>query len=211
MASHLNIGVRHIMPVFPFFAIMGAGAVTAFLNIERLKSWHLSKILVVALVVSIGLIAITTFPDYTTYFSPLAGGPANGWRLLSDSNVETGQDVKALAAFMKERGENQIEGLFVGSGYIEYYGVENCDIPCGDDQNNNSEGNDDDDNAEAHGETTDGPDKQEETANYIAIGGWYLGEINLTPEQKAVIEPYRQEKPEAIIGSAIFVFRKRHD
>src|SRR5207253_3215394 len=26
MASHLNIGVRHVMPVFPFFAVMGAGA-----------------------------------------------------------------------------------------------------------------------------------------------------------------------------------------
>jgi hypothetical protein len=163
--------------------------------------------LVGVLVASIGLIAITTFPDYTTYFSPLAGGPANGWRLLSDSNVETGQDVKSLAAFMKERGETQIEGLFVGSGYIEYYGVENCDIPCSDDQDNDSEEADENDNTETNDEQTDEPNKQ---ANYVAIGAWYLEEINLTPEQKAVIDPYRSAQPEAIIGNAIFVFRKKH-
>ena len=94
MASHLNIGVRHIMPVFPFFAMMGAGAVSAFLNIDKLKRWNISRVLVGSFVAWVILIAITTFPNYTTYFSPLAGGPSNGWRLLSDSNVETGQDVK---------------------------------------------------------------------------------------------------------------------
>src|SRR5439155_479180 len=139
MASHLNIGVRHIIPVFPFFAVMGAGAVSAFLNIDRFKTWHLSKILVGVLVASIGLIVIATFPDYTTYFSPFAGGSANGWRVLSDSNVETGQDVKSLAAYIRERGENQVEGLFVGSGYIEYYGVKNCEIPCSRDQDDQAE------------------------------------------------------------------------
>src|SRR6266404_1781410 len=56
MTSHLNIGVRHIMPVFPFFAVMGAAAVSAFLNIEILKSWSLAKILVGVLVASTGLI-----------------------------------------------------------------------------------------------------------------------------------------------------------
>ena len=209
MTSHLNIGVRHIMPVFPFFAIMGAAAVSAFLNVEGLKRRHLSKILVGILIAAMVFTAVSTFPDYTTYFSPLAGGPANGWRLLSDSNVETGQDVKSLAAYFKKRGEDHIEGLFVGSGIIEYYGVENCDIPCSGDQDNNSQEADENDNTEANDEQTDEPDKQEKPANYIAIGAWYLEEINLTPEQKAVIDRYRSTHPEAIIGNAIFVFRKQ--
>ena len=208
MASHLNIGVRHIMPVFPFFAVMGAAAVSAFLRLERLKERHFTKALVGILVAYIGFIAITTFPYYTTYFSPLAGGSTNGWWLLSDSNVETGQDVRSLAAYFKERGEDHIEGLFVGSGIIEYYGVENCEIPCNYGQDNDSEETGDNQNADINGEPTSEAGTQEEPANYIAIGAWYLEEINLTPEQKAVIDPYRSSKPETIIGNAIFVFRK---
>jgi hypothetical protein len=208
MMSHLDIGVRHIMPVFPFFAIMGAAAVSAFLNIERFKRWHMSMILVAFLTSSIALIAITTYPNYTTYFSPLAGGSSDGWRLLSDSNVETGQDVKDLAAFLKARGETKVEGLFVGSGYIEYYGVENCEIPCGPDQENDSDETSDSDNDPVNSGDADAHNQPEGRANYIAIGAWYLEEIDLTPEQKAVIDQYRQMQPDAVINNAIFVFRK---
>jgi hypothetical protein len=203
MMSHLNIGVRHIMPVFPFFAVMGGAAVAALLNVERFKRWHASWILVGVLGVWIIVIDAATFPNYTTYFSPIAGGPSNGWRLLSDSNVETGQDIKDLAAFMKARGVNQIEGLFVGSGYIEYYGVENCDIPCGSDEDD--AGNDNDDDATSNSAS----DYQDPRISYIAIGGWYLEEINLTPEQQEVIDQYRNEQPEAVINNAIFVFRTK--
>lgn len=215
MASHLNIGVRHIMPVFPLFAVMGAGAVAAFLSIVRFKRWLSSKLLVAVLVAAMVLTVIMTFPDYTTYFSPLAGGSANGWRLLSDSNVETGQDVNSLAAYLKERGETQVEGLFVGSGYIEYYGVDNCEIPCDDDQESEQKSNDqsaeDNDNSNEDQDQPEVPDRQEQPANYMAIGAWYLEEIDLTPEQKAVIDRYRSTQPEAVIGNAIFVFRKKQD
>ncbi|HEY2866028.1 MAG TPA: hypothetical protein VGJ02_02955, partial [Pyrinomonadaceae bacterium] len=206
MASHLDIGVRHIMPVFPFFAVMGGAAVAAFLNVERFKRWHASLILVGILAAWIIVIDAAAFPNYTTYFSPIAGGPSNGWRQLSDSNVETGQDVKDLAAFMKARGVSQIEGLLVGSGYIEYYGVENCDIPC--DSNRDADAEDDSDD-DSTNEAGDVPDNKDQPINYVAIGGWYLEEIDLTPEQKAVIDQYRNDPPEAIINNAIFVFRKK--
>jgi len=209
MTSHLDIGVRHIMPVFPFFAVMGAYAVAAFLGIEKLKRWEVPKIFLALLVVWIVVIGFTTFPYFTTYFSPIAGGSANGWRLLSDSNVETGQDVKELASFLKAHGENRVEGLFVGSGYIEYYGVENCEIPCSNDQDNDSdETGDNDDNDSVNEQQDDSPNETRQQPKYIAIGAWYLEEIDLTPEQRSVIEPYRSLEPEAAIGNAIFVFRK---
>jgi len=204
MMSHLNIGVRHIMPVFPFFAMMGGASVAALLNVERFKRRH-TLILVGILAVWIIVIDAAIFPNYTTYFSPIAGGPSNGWRVLSDSNVETGQDVKDLAAFMKARGVSQIEGLFVGSGYIEYYGVENCDIPCDSSEDDSSDDDTDDDATKTTGGISESNDQP---INYVAIGGWYLEEINLIPEQKAVIDQYRNEQPEAVINGSIFVFRK---
>jgi len=124
---------------------------------------------------------------------------------LSDSNVETGQDVKDLAAFLKARGVSQIEGLFVGSGYIEYYGVKNCDIPCDSSEDDSSDDDTDDDATKTTGGISESNDQP---INYVAIGGWYLEEINLMPEQKAVIDQYRNEQPEAVINGSIFVFRK---
>lgn len=210
MTSHLDIGVRHIMPVFPFFAAMGAGAVTAFLSIEKFKRWRLSMVFVLILAGWIALIAVISFPYYSTYFSPIAGGSANGWRQLSDSNVETGQDVKDLAVFIKSHGENQIEGLFVGSGYIEYYGVENCDIPCIPDKDDDSDEQADNDHADNR-DDDNASDQPSDAPKYVAIGAWYLEEIDVTPEQKAVIDKYRSVKPEAMIGNAIFVFRRKQD
>jgi hypothetical protein len=211
MTSHLDIGVRHIMPVFPFFAVMGAGEVAAFLNIEAFKSSRFSSFAVCVLIAWIAAIAFATFPCYTTYFSPIAGGSSNGWRLLSDSNVETGQDVKDLAKFLKDRGESQVEGLFVGSGYIEYYGVENCEIPCNPDTDNDNEEAGGDGDSSQSDEQSPEPDSTEAPPKYIAIGAWYLEEIDFTPEQKAVIDQYRSAQPEAVIGNAIFVFQRKQN
>jgi hypothetical protein len=215
MASHLNIGVRHIMPVFPFFAIMGAYALSAFLNADRLTRWNVPKISVGILTGTIVLIVVTTFPDYTTYFSPLAGGPSNGRHLLSDSNVETGQDVKELATFLKARGETHVEGLFVGSGFLRYYGIENCELPCGGDASGDAEDNSDDgDQTDDDNDADDGssPDiSPMQRSNYMILGAYYLEEIDLKPEQNAIIDQYRSMQPEAVIGNAIFVFRKKSD
>ena len=44
-------------------------------------------------------------PHHLAYFNEIAGGPANGWRLLVDSNLDWGQDLERLAAWM--RGERR--------------------------------------------------------------------------------------------------------
>ena len=258
MTSHLNIGVRHIMPVFPFFALMGAAAISRIwsLNIQLDNSRdsfanssdssaapplakrrasdsasasylsfrgyaaalsgsyrRFTRIITAAMLLWAAILVFTTYPNYLTHFSPLAGGPANGWKLLSDSNAETGQEVKNLADFLKRHGENRINGLFLGSGYIEFYGIEECDLPCKPD--------DDSDESQDTDQDQDQPDEQDQNHDdkpsapddgppaYVAIGAWYLQEVDVTPEQKAAIDPYRSQQPEAVIGNSIFVFRAK--
>mgnify|MGYP001033096859 CR=1 FL=1 len=113
LASRLNIGYRHLLPVLPFLYIgaayavvpgpetnrTGSGRVTLSRRVGREKVAHL---------VAAGLIAWMAFgalsiaPDGLAFFNELAGGPANGWRLLADSNTDWGQTFKALAAFQQE-------------------------------------------------------------------------------------------------------------
>lgn len=190
MTSHLNIGVRHLLPMFPFAAITGAGCISAVVEYGLNRCRRLGLALA-AVVLAPGLvIAVSTFPNYLTYFSPLAGGAARGWQTLSDSNVETGQEVKSLARYLKDRGENRVTGIMVGGEFLKFYGIQADDFP----------GWDDDEDSEDSAE----PIKTE----YVAIGAWYLSEIDLSDKQKEIIDFYRQQQPEVMVGNSIFVFRR---
>src|SRR5262249_32410630 len=190
MTSHLDIGVRHLLPMFPFVAVTGAGFITRLIELALQRDRRLAVALAVLLFVPSLAIAILTFPNYLTYFSPLAGGAEHGWQKLSDSNVETGQEVKTLAKYLKARGQNRVTGIMVGGEFLRFYGVELEDFAGWEE---------DDDN-----DSSDPPD-----TDYVAIGAWYLSEIDLTDKQREIIEIYRKQKPEAMVGQSIFVFRRQ--
>lgn len=194
MTSHLNIGVRHLLPMFPFVAVTGAGFLAALIDLGMQRDRRLGVALAVVLLAPSLAIAILSFPNYLTYFSPLAGGAEHGWQRLSDSNVETGQEVKALAKYLKARGQNRVTGMMVGGEFLRFYGVELDDFAGWEE---------DDDEDEDEAEDSSAPDTE-----YVAIGAWYLSEIDLTDKQRQIIETYRNQKPEAMVGDSIFVFRR---
>ena len=194
MTSHLNIGVRHLLPMFPFAAIAGAGFTSAVIECGVNRSRRLGVALAAVALVPGLVIAVSAFPNYLTYFSPLAGGSARGWQTLSDSNVETGQEVKTLARYLNDHGENRVTGIMVGGEFLRFYGIQADDFPGW---------YDDEDADEDAGEGTE-PIKTE----YVAIGAWYLSEIDLSDKQKEIIDRYRQQKPEMMVGNSIFVFRR---
>jgi hypothetical protein len=200
MTSHLNIGVRHLLPMFPFAAITGAGFISAGVEFGLKRDRRLGAALAAIALVPGLVIAVSAFPNYLTYFSPLAGGAARGWQTLSDSNVETGQEVKPLARYLKDRGENRVTGIMVGGEFLKFYGIQADDFP-GWDVADDSDEDSNDDSGEA-----DEPIKTE----YVAIGAWYLSEVDLSDKQKEIIDRYRQQKPEVMVGNSIFVFRRQH-
>jgi len=98
MATGLNIGVRHVLPVYPFLFIL-AGWGTAELIAEMRK-----LVYAVALVLAIGIFSsLRVFPVYLSYANELWGGPANTYRYLSDSNVDWGQQLKSIRQYLDQR------------------------------------------------------------------------------------------------------------
>lgn len=89
IGSPLNIGVRHVLPVFAFvFSLAGAGG--AWLA-QRQKAW--------ACVVGVLLLwhvvdSLRMFPNYMPYANALWGGPSKTHLYFSDSTTEWGQDLK---------------------------------------------------------------------------------------------------------------------
>jgi 4-amino-4-deoxy-L-arabinose transferase-like glycosyltransferase len=218
MTSHLNIGVRHILPIFPFCAMAGGGFVSAGFDFNRRLSRALAVTCIAIVLCSSGIIAMLTFPNYLTYFSPLAGGPSRGWKVLSDSNVETGQEVKTLARYLKDHGENRVAGVMIGGEFLKFYGIQAYDLPGWEEDDGVDEQDDikehdnkpvPDENTKTEGQLTKNTSGTADSGpKYVAIGAWYMLQIGLSPRQRQVIDMYVNQTPEAMIGNSIFVFRR---
>ncbi|PJA02305.1 hypothetical protein COX73_01470 [bacterium (Candidatus Gribaldobacteria) CG_4_10_14_0_2_um_filter_36_18] len=120
--GNLNIGVRHLLPVFPFTYILVCLVIKEqFKNIQQPSLKKIAMFLLFAIfgwyILSSGLV----FPHYLSYFNELGGGPKDGYKLVTDSNYDWGQDLKRLKNWVEE---NRIEKIYVdyfGGGDVFYY------------------------------------------------------------------------------------------
>ena len=99
MASRMNIGVRHILPIFPFLMVLAGWAAAKL--IEHRRSW---AYVAVAVLIFDGVSSLRAFPVYIPYANELWGGPANTYKYLSDSNADWGQQLKSVKHYVEKRG-----------------------------------------------------------------------------------------------------------
>lgn len=138
--SHLNIGLRHLLPVYPFLYVL-AGSLTLELNRWRRTTWA------VAMLAAAGMIAVSSrvvffpahgriwqfvAPHYLAYFNELAGGPANGFKALVDSNLDWGQDLKNLKRWLDAHDiKDPICLCYFGMADPGYYQITYYNMPGG--------------------------------------------------------------------------------
>jgi len=122
MAGGMNIGVRHVLPIYIFLSVAIAGAVWKL--IEENRRWLYAVIL---LLVFQAFSVTHAFPAYVSYANEAFGGPANVHRYLSDSSSDWGQQMKSVKRYLDERGIKDCWFAYFGEGVAEYsyYG-----IPC---------------------------------------------------------------------------------
>jgi hypothetical protein len=98
MTSHLDLGVRYVLPLYALVAIAGASVIWA-------RQW-----LVTALLAWHCIASIVAIPDAFPYFNEAAG--SRPWQSLLDSNIDWGQDVLRLRHVAREKKIERI-GLAV--------------------------------------------------------------------------------------------------
>jgi hypothetical protein len=110
LTFHLNIGHRHILPLYPVLYI-GAGAVA--LGFRRRGLALMTAILLAGHTAA----SLAIRPDYLAYFNPLLGGPTRAYEHLVDSSLDWGQDLPGLKRWLNThaRGERVYLSYF-GSG-----------------------------------------------------------------------------------------------
>jgi hypothetical protein len=84
--SNVKIGIRHVLPVYPFLTL--GVAVLA----DRLMKNKIGRVIVGVGIFSVFFTTLNTYPNYLSYFNPFAGGSANGYKWLQDSNYDWGQN-----------------------------------------------------------------------------------------------------------------------
>ncbi|HEU4593555.1 MAG TPA: hypothetical protein VFS10_00200, partial [Pyrinomonadaceae bacterium] len=180
----------YYLPAFPFLFIMGGALLDRLLASARAR-----RAAALALLAWVGIEAVRAYPDQMPYMNQLAVGRP-GWQLLSDSNVEWGDDNRGLAEYLRSRGETRVRAATLG-GFValRYYGVENLDLLAP--------------NAAALPET-----------RYVAVGASFLngstvpgaltsGAGPAEDPRLNLFDAYRRRTPEAVIGGSIYLFRER--
>jgi 4-amino-4-deoxy-L-arabinose transferase-like glycosyltransferase len=86
--SGMNIGARHILPLYVFATILAAAGIVALSSINRRWFW-VGAALLAAHVAS----SLAAFPNFIPYANEAWGGQRNVHNLLSDANVDWGQQL----------------------------------------------------------------------------------------------------------------------
>lgn len=115
--NRLNIGVRYLLPAYPFFCILIARLYRS--GGELRGTCLMLPLLFVLHSVSVFRIA----PHYTSYFNELSGGAASGYHYLIDSNIDWGQDLLSLKKYMSEHHIEKVQLAYFGHGLPEFYGI----------------------------------------------------------------------------------------
>ncbi len=197
MQSALNIGYRHVLPALPYLLLLASG-LAAVPRRQATRSVMLDppRILAAGLVMLIA-VALWIHPNYLSYFNPAAGGPANGYRLLTDSNVDWGQDLLRLRKWMAERGVSSIKLGWFGTADPDAYGLAHEPLP----------GLGRDRFFRLWWEPPFDPAAPE--PGLYAISASSLWEPPLRPEEKVIYAWFRGRQPDARVGYSILIYDVR--
>jgi hypothetical protein len=122
--SKVNIGLRHILPVYPLLFVLAARLAT----LEPHRRWF-KYLLIGAPLALTAISSLRIAPHQIAYFNEIVGGSDKGYRYLSDSNLDWGQDLKGVKAYMEKEKLPIIYLSYFGTAPPSYYNIRYQYVP----------------------------------------------------------------------------------
>jgi len=187
MVSRLNIGLRHVLPVYPFLFVVISGTI--------LELWRTGSRIKKSGLIVLGLwylcSTLFVYPHYLAYFNELIGGAKNGHKVLLDSNLDWGQDLKGLKKWMDENAVKKVQLFYFGTAAPKYYGIDDFY------STENLSGA-----TITARHDVDLPEHFAVSANFL-----YGGELFLPGELVELLASYRLGQPVATVGYSILIYK----
>jgi hypothetical protein len=131
MMSGMNIGARHLLPMYAFVIIFAAAATVTLAGMDR--RWAiLCSALILAHVVS----SLLVFPNEIAYANEASGGPRNVHNLLSDSTVDWAQQLLQVKQWQDRHPDQECWFAYFARPVIDpgVYGIRCHALPTFDTQ-----------------------------------------------------------------------------
>ena len=191
MTSDLNIGVRHVLPVYPFAAVLAGASAWAIAKSSKIAMYAVAAVVLFQMVSS-----LRAYPNYIPYANEAFGGPNKSYRYLADSNVDWAQTLKQVSAYLRA---HQITDCWIAhSGISDNLAA--AGVPC---------------KRLPTGLALMARVPQEVIPTHISgvvlvgaqdASGALWGEGDLNPYRQ-----FQQGEPEAMVASAVLVYRGNYD
>jgi hypothetical protein len=114
--TSINLGVRHILVMYPMLAIVAGFGATSLLR--RRKAVAALGIALLAWQTTSSALA---HPDYLAYFNEIVRSEPE--RILSDSDLDWGQDLQRLSNKLKELGVKEVSLIYFGTVDLSQHGL----------------------------------------------------------------------------------------
>lgn len=176
--NQANIGIRHVLPAYPFLFLATGAAASRLLD-----AGFRGRVALTGLGVWLAAGTFAAHPHYLSYFNRLVGGRGDGIHYLDDSNVEWGQDYWRLAEWVRKRRPSELALLAFEPLPPATYGLRHRTIRLED------------------------VTRPQPGVTYVA-GAHYLQRNSLFDEWPGVrFEWLRRYRPVEIVGGSLFVYR----
>jgi hypothetical protein len=118
--NKLNIGLRHVLPVFPYLFVIAGGAVLLLNKIRNTTLKSTACTIVAGLWLLTAGRNLSIYPDYLSYFTEWVGDAYQGALLTADSNIDWGQNNRRMLELIQQLGIKKITMAVTASNDAEY-------------------------------------------------------------------------------------------
>lgn len=128
LTSNLNLGQRYLISLYPLLALAGSDRLAEHLKSRRWLYGGVALVLLSAQLIS----NVSVAPQFLSYFNQFSGGSDNGWKRLSDSNLDWGQGLPALSERLQAESASSVALSYFGTALPEAYGIRCARLDLGD-------------------------------------------------------------------------------